>query len=235
MTETPAVRGRKLLEQCSLFAEMDERSRRELVAHALPRSFGAGQAICRLGDEGPSMMAVVVGTVRISLPTVKGREIILADLPAGELFGEIAMLDGKPRSANATALTNCELLVLERRQVIPFLEENPATCLKLMELLCARIRRSDERMADIAFFDLPTRLAKVLLNYPAKAGGSTRLSLSQRELAQMAGGTRENVNRCLRDWQRRGIVESKDGWTIILKAEDLRRLVGGSSLKTGLF
>jgi CRP/FNR family transcriptional regulator, cyclic AMP receptor protein len=234
MTETTTARGRKLLEQCPLFAEIDERSRRELVAHALPRSFGAGEPICHLGDAGPSMMAVVVGTVRISLPTVKGKEIILADLPAGELFGEIAMLDGKSRSANATALTNCELLVLERRQVIPFLEVNPAACLKLMEMLCGRIRRSDERMADIAFFDLPTRLAKVILNYPAKAHGATRLSLSQRELADMAGGTRENVNRCLRDWRRRGIVATKDGWTTVLNAEELRRLVSGSSNKAGL-
>jgi CRP/FNR family transcriptional regulator, cyclic AMP receptor protein len=220
-----AVRDRKLLEQSPLFAGMHEYARRELVAQALPRNFVAGEPICHLGDPGLSMMAVVAGTVRISLPTVKGREIILADLPAGELFGEIALLDGKPRSANATALTKCELLVLERRHVTPLLEANPAVCLKLMEMLCARIRRSDERMADIAFFDLPTRLAKVLLNYPEKAHGATSLSLSQGELAEMAGGTRENVNRCLRDWRRRGIVTSKDGWTIILKAEELRRLV----------
>lgn len=226
MTEMrAAAHGRKVLEQSPLFSAMDERSRRDLVARALPRSYGAGEPICRMGDRGLSMMAVIAGTVRISLPTVKGKEIILADLPAGELFGEIAMLDGKPRSANATALTKCELLVLERQHVIPFLQENPAVCLKLMEMLCARIRRSDERMADIAFFDLPTRLAKVLLSYPEKASGPTRLSLSQAELAEMAGGTRENVNRCLRDWQRRGIVELKGGWTIILKPEELRRLV----------
>lgn len=234
-TETTAARGRKLLEQCPLFAGMDERSRRELVALAVPRNFGVGEPICRLGDVGLSMMAVVTGTVRITLPMPKGKEIILADLPAGELFGEIAMLDGKPRSADATALTKCELLVLERRHVIPILEQNPAMCLKLMEMLCARIRHSDERMADIAFFDLPTRLAKVLLNYPAKTRDDTRLSLSQRELAEMAGGTRENVNRCLRDWQRRGIVELKGGWTIIRKAEELRRLAAGSSIETAMF
>jgi CRP/FNR family transcriptional regulator, cyclic AMP receptor protein len=233
MTETPAARGRKLLEQCSLFASMEEHSRRELVALAHPRRYDAGEPICRLGDVGLSMMAVASGTVRISLPMAKGKEIILADLPTGELFGEIAMLDGRPRSADATALTKCELLVLERRHVIPFLEQNPSVCLKLMEMLCARIRHSDERMADIAFFDLPTRLAKVLLNYPAKTRDDTRLSLSQTELAEMAGGTRENVNRCLRDWQRRGIVESKGGWTIILKAEELRRLATGNPIETG--
>jgi CRP-like cAMP-binding protein len=92
-----------------------------------------------------------------------------------------------------------------------------------MEMLCARIRRSDERMADLAFFDLPTRLAKVLLsNSSEKTDRERRLSLSQTELAEMAGATRENVNRCLRDWQRRGIVKLKDGWTVILNSEKLR-------------
>ena len=155
--------GRRLLEQSPLFTQMDENSRRDLIGQAIPRSFGPGETVCRIGDPGGSMMAVLAGTVRISLPTVRGKEIILGDLHTGELFGEIALLDGKPRSANATALTKCELLVLERRNVIPFLERNPAACLQLMELLCARIRRSDERMADLAFFDLPSRLAKALL------------------------------------------------------------------------
>ncbi len=223
--DATAERGRKLLEKCALFSALNEPALLELVALARPRSFAAHEPICHVGDPGHSMMAVAVGTVRISLPTTKGREIILADMPAGELFGEIAMLDGKPRSANATALTNCELLVLERRDVLPFLERHPAACLKMMEFLCARIRRSDERMSDIAFFDLPARLAKTLLHYPAQGREAAKISLSQTELAEMAGGTRENVNRCLRDWERRGIVELKDRWTIIRKPEILRQLV----------
>ena len=222
-----AVRnGSKLLEKCALFSALNELGRRELVSHAWPRSVAAGEPICHLGDPGHNMMAIVVGTVRISLPTVRGREIILADLPAGELFGEIAMLDGKSRSANAKALTKCELLVLERRDVLPVLEKYPAACLRMMEILCARIRRSDERMSDIAFFDLPVRLAKTLLHYPPQGHGPAKLSLSQRELAEMAGGTRENVNRCMREWQRRGILELRDRWTIILKPDVLRGLVG---------
>jgi CRP-like cAMP-binding protein len=226
MTNSAAAgRGRKLLEKCALFSALDEKQRRELASHAQPRIFAAGEPICRVDQRGDSMMAVVVGTVRISLPAIKGKEIILADLPAGELFGEIALLDGRRRSANATALTNCELLVLERRDVVPFLERHPAACMRLMEILCARIRRSDERMSDIAFFDLPARLAKTLLHYPAAGRGPAKLSLSQSELAEMSGGTRENVNRCLRDWQRRGILELKDRWTVILKPEALRDLV----------
>jgi CRP-like cAMP-binding protein len=226
MPDTAVRNGSKLLERCALFGALDEQGRRELISHAWARNVAAGEPICHLGDPGNNMMAIVVGMVRISLPTARGREIILADLPAGELFGEIAMLDGKPRSANAAALTKCELLVLERRDVLPILEKYPAACLKMMEILCSRIRRSDERMSDIAFFDLPARLAKTLLHYPTQGHGPAKLSLSQRELAEMAGGTRENVNRCMREWQRRGILELKDRWTIILKPEVLRGFVG---------
>jgi CRP-like cAMP-binding protein len=226
MTNSPSTdRGRTLLEKCRLFSPLDENGRRELSRTAQPRSIAAGEPICRLGDPGDSMMAVVVGTVRISRPTVRGREIILADLGPGELFGEIALLDGKPRSADAKALTNCELMVLKRQDVLPFLERNPSVCMKLMEILCARIRRSDERMSDIAFYDLPVRLAKTLLHYPPQGRGIMKLSLSQKELAEMAGGTRENVNRCLRGWQRQGILELKDRWIIILKPETLRELL----------
>lgn len=226
MAEGPAsVHGRKSLEKSTLFGALDEKVRREIAAYAKPRRYAAGEPICRLDDHGDSMMAVVVGTVRISLPALKGREIILADLQPGELFGEIALLDGKPRSANATAHTNCELMVLERRDVMPFLERNPSACIKLMEILCSRIRRSDERMSDIAFYDLPVRLAKTLLHYPPQGRETKKLSLSQTELAEMAGGTRENVNRCLRAWQRQGILELKDRWIIILKPEALRELL----------
>jgi CRP/FNR family transcriptional regulator, cyclic AMP receptor protein len=222
---SPADRGRKLLEKCTLFSSLDERARRDITAYAMPRSFAAGDSICRLGDHGDSMMAVVVGTVRISRLASRGKEIILADFGSGELFGEIALLDGKPRSAIVVALTNCELMFLERRNVIPFLESNPAACMKLMEILCARIRRSDERMADIAFFNLPVRLAKTLLNYEPEVRAGMKLSLSQSELAEMAGGTREKVNRCLREWQRQGIIELKNRWTIIRKPDALRGLV----------
>lgn len=214
----------KLLEKGVLFRALNEQERHELAAHAQPRGFAANEPIFHVGDPGQSMMGVAVGTVRISLPTPKGRDMILADLPAGELFGEIALLDGKPRSASAIALTKCELLVLERRDVVPFLERSPTACLNLMQLLCGRIRRSDERMAEVAFFDLPARLARALLRAIPQGHSRPKLSLSQRELAEMSGATRENVNRCLRQWQRSGILELKDRWTTILKPEALQAL-----------
>jgi CRP-like cAMP-binding protein len=104
------------------------------------------------------MMGVMVGTVSISLPARNNKQLILADLSIGEFFGEMALLDGKPRSASAAALTKCELLVLERRDFLTFLERSPTVCLNIMQLLCRRIRSADERMSEIAFSDLPARL-----------------------------------------------------------------------------
>jgi CRP/FNR family cyclic AMP-dependent transcriptional regulator len=221
--------GRRLLEQCALFRTLDEEARQELVSHAHRRSFDQGERIFHVGSPGQSMMAVLAGTVRISLTTAKGKEIVLADLSAGELFGEMALLDGKERSADATALSKCELLVLERRDVIPFLRLHPDSCLQLLEMLSTRLRRLDEQMAEIAFVDLPARLAKTLLRTAQPSGRGNqqlKLSLSQSDLAKMIGATRETVNRCLRDWQRRGILDLKGGWTIILKPDALEDLAG---------
>jgi CRP-like cAMP-binding protein len=217
-------RSDKLLEKSALFSALSRRERRDLAALARTRTFVANDTIFHVGEPGVSMMGVLVGVVRILLPTPKGREVILADLPSGELFGEIALLDGKPRSARATALTNCELMVLERRDMLQYLEHNATACLIMMRLLCSRIRRSDERTAEIAFFDVPARLARALLRILAPDRGPQKRALSQRELAEMSGATRENVNRCLRDWQRRGILELKDRRAIILKPEELHAL-----------
>ena len=217
-----------LLDRCVLFQALDADDRRTLGARARRRFYAAGDTIFRLGDIGQSMMAVASGTVRISFPNPQGGEIVLADLGPHDVFGEVALLDGRERSAAATALTACELLVLERRDVVPFLEQRPTACLRLLDLLCARLRRSDERMSDIAFTDLSVRLAKTLLRRcPEVPAGETALvTLSQAELAGMSGGSRENVNRVLRDWQRRGIVKPKRGAVAVLDRAGLARLAG---------
>jgi CRP-like cAMP-binding protein len=155
----------------------------------------------------------------------------LADVPPGELLGEVALLDGKERSADATALTKCELVVLERRDVLPFLEQRPDVCLKLLELMCARLRKSDQRMSDIAFLELSVRLAKVLLDrigLASRTCAKPKLSLSQTELAGMVHATRENVNRCLGRWQRQGIVDLDQGRIIIQQRDSLGAIAGYS-------
>jgi len=195
------------------------------------KSYDVGEPIFHVGAPGQSLMVILAGTVRISLPGPRGKGVILADLGVGELLGEIALLDGKERSADATALTKCDLLVLERRDVVAFLEKRADICLKLLELMCARLRKSDQRMSDIAFLELSVRLAKLLLDRlgPAgRPGGKSKLSLSQTELAGMINATRENVNRCLRDWQRQGIVDIDERWIIVLRRDALAAIAGYS-------
>ena len=218
----------QFLSKSLLFGARDDGARRELAGHARRQSFDIGEPIFHVGAPGQSMMVILNGTVRVSLPGPRGKGVILDDLPAGELLGEVALLDGKERSADATALTRCELVVLERRDVVAFLEKRPDICLKLLELMCARLRKSDQRMSDIAFLELSVRLAKVLLERigpSGRAGAKSKLSLSQTELANMINATRENVNRCLRNWQRQGIVDVSERWITVLQRDMLKTIV----------
>jgi CRP/FNR family cyclic AMP-dependent transcriptional regulator len=217
-----------ILGKSALFGALDDSVRKELAARVHRKSFAVGEPIFHVGDPGLSMMVILNGSVRVSLPGPKGKTVILADLGAGDLLGEVALLDGKERSADATALTKCELLVLDRRDVVSFLEKRADLCLKLLDLLCARLRKSDQRMSGIAFFELSSRLAKVLLDQSAKAsrpGIKPKLSLSQTELAGMINATRENVNRCLRNWQRQGIVDVSERWITVLQRDMLKTIV----------
>lgn len=217
----------RLLGKSLVFRALDEPARADLATKVRRQSYKAGEPIFHLGAVGSSMLVVLQGAIRVSLPSPTGRTFILADLGVGDVLGEVTLLDGKGRSADATAITACSVAVLERRDVLPFLEKQQEVCIKLLELLCARLRRSDERMSDIAFFDLPSRLAKVLLEKIGESAASRtipRLSLSQSELAAMINGTRENVNRCLREWQRLGIVEINERWISVTDEHGLRAL-----------
>jgi CRP-like cAMP-binding protein len=219
--------GAEVLKRCCLFQALDEASRQTLAARAHRRFHTPGDTIFNFGDPGQSIMAIVAGTVRISRPAANGKEIILGDIPAGQVLGEIAVLDGRERSATAVAVTRCELIVLDRRDILPFLKEHPELCLKLLELLCGKLRHSDERMSDIAFADLAVRLAKALLVYSGAGQHPHRkpkLSLSQTELAHIIGGTRESVNRQLREWQRQGVIDLKQGWIVVENATSLADL-----------
>lgn len=109
------------------------------------------------------MMAVLNGKVRISLSSAGGKEIVLATLQEGEVFGEIAMLDGKERTADAQANTDCDLAILERRDVLAVLEKHPSACLRLVEVFCQRMRLTDERIGEVAMLQLPARLARAFL------------------------------------------------------------------------
>jgi len=200
---------RRLLGECTLFRGLDPSGRDELMSRARVRQFAAGDTIFLMGSPGDSLMAVLSGRVRISMTSPEGKEIVLTVLEAGEHFGEIALLDGKERTADATALTACSLAVLERRDVLSFLEHHPGAWLSIVEVLCTRLRNTDQHIAEIALLGLPARLAKAILRLlDAQDSNSSGLQIktSQRALGNMVGASRESINKCLGEWQRQGIV-----------------------------
>ena len=144
------------------------------------RRFEAGDTIFLMGALHDSMIAVLNGEVKISMPSADGKEVVLAIVHAGEVFGEIAMLDGKPRSADAKALTACNLAVLDRRDVLATLERNPTAWRGLVDVLCSRLRRTDQHLVELALLGLPVRLAKaenfqaIHLMMPRRAPSRTR-------------------------------------------------------------
>ncbi len=197
------------LANCVLFRGLVTGERDAVVGRARMRHFAAGETIFLMGSPGGSMMAVLSGTVRISIPSPEGREIILAVLQPGEVFGEIALLDGKERTADARAMTDCDLAVLERRDVLEFLGRQPNAWHRVVDVLCERLRATDLQMAEVAMQQLPVRLAKVLLRMTyveALCRPADRVRVSQRELGNIVGAARESVNKCLSEWQRSGLV-----------------------------
>ena len=204
--------ARKLLGDSLLFRKLAPSERSALIARAHIRKFPAGDTIFLMGSLHDSMMAIINGEVKISMASPDGKEVVLAILRAGEVFGEIAMLDGKPRSADVKALTDCSLAVLGRRDVLAALGGNQTAWLGLIEVLCSRLRQTDDHLVEVALLGLPARLAKVLLRMIDERGNRAKIAAaadirrSQSELANMVGAARENVNKCLQEWQRAGII-----------------------------
>jgi CRP/FNR family cyclic AMP-dependent transcriptional regulator len=145
------------------------------------------------------------------------------------VFGELTVLDGKERSADAIAETPCTLAMLYRHDVLSFFERNPSAWPKLVEVLCQRLRRTNVAFAEVALLQLPVRLAKAMLRLLDLQTGATpaqpaMIRFNQRNLASMVGGTRESVNRCLRSWQRNGIVQIAEGSIIVVNRPALENM-----------
>jgi CRP/FNR family transcriptional regulator, cyclic AMP receptor protein len=212
VTQLELANARALLGKSILFRSLSEDVRSILVAQARIRKFAAGEVIFLMGSLHDSMMAVLSGNVKISVSSPDGKEILVAMVGSGEVFGELAMLDGRERSADARAITACDLAILSRRDVLSALDRNPSGWRGLVEVLCARLRRTDQHLTEVALLQLPVRLAKALLRIAidehrvSADNVGTHVKLSQRELGNMVGATRERVNKCIQDWQRSGIV-----------------------------
>jgi CRP/FNR family cyclic AMP-dependent transcriptional regulator len=218
--------ARQLLGNCVLFGGLSADERAAVVARGRIRTVNAGETIFAIGSPGDQMMALLRGTIRISVPSSEGKELLLAIIQPGEVFGELAVLDGKERSADAIAENPCTLAILDRHDILSFFERNPAAWPKLVKVLCQRLRHTDQVFAEVALLQLPARLAKSMLRLldTSEPGKAPTIRFSQRELANMVGGTRESVNRCLRNWQRTGIVQITEGSIIITNRPALENM-----------
>src|SRR5690242_7047864 len=202
-----------------------------LAPRVISTKIKKGAVIFRKGDIGSKLYAVRVGAVRISAPSEEGKDAIFNLVVPGELFGEIAFLDGGQRTADAVAIDNCELMVIERRDFIPLIQDDPELAIRLIKVLCGRLRRTSEQVEDIVFLGLPNRLAKALLHLHQSSGNaqtSNKIHVTQREISQMIGVSRESANKQLQDWQRRKWLKLERGGVVIHAPDALRDLVAKS-------
>jgi CRP/FNR family cyclic AMP-dependent transcriptional regulator len=230
MTQWSPADLRRVLAANELFGVLSDRELDQLLAHAHTVAYPAGALIFQKHDPGHSLMLVLRGLVKISNFSSEGREAVHALMDPGEIFGEMALLDGKDRSANATALAATELLVLLRRDFVPFLEREPRVAVRLIEVLCARLRRTTATVEDGAFLGMAPRVARALLRlakeYSRSEGAAVHidLKLSQQELGGLVGLARENVNRQLRAWHHEGLIRTEHGHIIINDMEGLQAI-----------
>jgi CRP/FNR family transcriptional regulator, cyclic AMP receptor protein len=207
---------REVLRGSAVFARLNDGDIDSILSHARIGTFRAGQQIVSKGDPGDSVMAVLRGRVSISVPSLDGRRVVLSMLRDGAVFGEIAFLDGKERTADARALTRCEILIVPRHSLWSLLELRTDLCIDLMLILCDRLRHTNNQVEDLSFLGLESRMAKVLLRLLSESEGNHdheyfTVRISQRILGELAGGSRESINKHLNSWKELGIITIDKG------------------------
>lgn len=225
------VDRREIFAQHAFFRGLAEVAIDELVARSRIERCRRGKTIFRRASAGTAMMAVLRGSVKICTVSRNGKEAVLNVIGPGQVFGEIAVLDGGPRTADAVALVESDILVLDRRDFLPVVRAHPELAQRLLEVLCGRLRKTSEQLEDAFFLDMPGRLAKALLaaRAGAAAGSPVQVNLTQRELGEMIGTARESVNKLLHSWQDQGIVSLRRGAIAIRKPDALQHLAEGDA------
>jgi CRP-like cAMP-binding protein len=227
---TLASRG-DLLGDVSLFAGLEAADRVDLATRLRRRRYARGEPLFLRGDPGSFLYVIERGRVKIALSSADGKEMILVLLGPGDFFGELALLDGGQRSADAVVVEDAELLLLGREDFLRCVESRPRIALHLLAVLSRRLRSTDQLVHDAAFFDVPGRLASALLRLgetlgqPAADGVLISRRLTQLELAEMIGSSRESVNKWLSFYQRQGFIRMERGLITIVRREALQQRV----------
>jgi CRP/FNR family cyclic AMP-dependent transcriptional regulator len=226
---------RDVLAATPIFAFLSRDELTALAALAVERRVRRDQAVVRRGDSDASLLILVAGRLRAGSVSADGREVTIGVMEAGAVLGEIALLDGRPRSLDVTAMTESTLLVVDRRDFLPFLKARPDLMLRLMALLCERLRKASKAFEDVALAPLSARLARLLLGLAAEHGARTedgiriRIRVSQRDMSAQVAATRERVNKQLRQWHEAGVLGEQDGDLVVRRAGELRALLDADS------
>lgn len=224
------VERRRLLANMSLFSQLDETQLDQLLKLTSTKRLDEGQVLFRKGDPGRQLFGVVEGRLKTFSAGADGKEVVFGLSDPGDVTGEIALLDSQPRSATVVALQPTELLTLDRRDLLPFLERHPKVAIRLAEILAERLRRLSELTEDSVLLALRARLAKKLVALARTYGKSTPegtlidLKLPQQVLGDMVGTSRESINKQLRSWTQAGLVKSARGYITVHDLEELEAL-----------
>jgi CRP-like cAMP-binding protein len=221
-----------VLRKHPIFCDLEPEAFEQLSRYAKHSTLKRGATIYAKVDPGNSLVAVISGTVKISISSADGRSAILNLIGPGEIVGEVAVLDGQARTADCTANTNCEIFVIDRREFLPFVRSQPALAMKFIELLCTRVRWTSDQVEEVILQNLPGRLASALLRLTEKhklAPAGRTIAITQQEISEMVGMTRESINKQLRAWAARKWVRLEHGAIVVLEAKQLQALAEAGS------
>ncbi|MGN6611916.1 MAG: Crp/Fnr family transcriptional regulator [Angustibacter sp.] len=218
-----------IVRSAPLFAALDEESAASLRRSMVEVSLGRSEVLFTEGDQGDRLYVIVEGKIKLGRTSSDGRENLLAILGPGEMFGELSLFDPGPRTATATSVGDTRLIGLGHDALKPWLIQHPEVALTLLNALARRLRRTNETLADLVFSDVPGRVAKALLDLSTRFGRPTddgilvAHELTQEELAQLVGASRETVNKALADFATRGWLRLEARAVVLMDVERLRR------------
>ncbi len=218
-----------VLRQAPLFSGLDDDAASALEASMTPLSLKRGEVLFNEGDDGNQLYVVTEGKIKLGRTSPDGRENLLAILGPAQMFGELSFFDPGPRSATATSVTDVTVQSLSHEALMPVLSSHVEVAMALLNQLAGRLRRTNEVVGDLVFSDVPGRVAKALLDLASRFGRKAEdgvhvnHDLTQEELAQLVGASRETVNKALADFASRGWLRLEPRSVVILDLERLQR------------
>ncbi len=219
----------EVLREAPLFSGLDDDAAEALSASMVENHVMRGDVLFREGDEGDRLYVVTEGKVKLGRTSADGRENLLAILGPGQMFGELSLFDPGPRSATVTAITDCTMQSLDHEELGRWLDGRPEVARALLVQLAVRLRKANDVVADLVFSDVPGRVAKALLDLSSRFGRVSddgihvHHDLTQEELAQLVGASRETVNKALADFASRGWLRLEARSVVLMDVERLKR------------